>query len=366
MKRPLPIRSCMRQIFLIIAIWSTAISIQAQDLVGDSVSFADRAELIQVEESLLDSIRTVGQALESIQIEFEAYRSRTHTADSLLQEQLNHANKDASALQQEVHKLKGELSSLQRAARHLAQATRQLDTTTQDVRSEFRDSTSLLAGRFAALRQDLGSAKSELEQQVGVIRDNGGRRWTYTWAGLLGLLVVGGAGFLALRRGGSTAKDSDPAASLDELRAGMDKLDRDLREGMLKVDQDFIGKLEALMSQAPASAPSAADPDHSLALKVADEVTRIEQNLARMDASVKGYKQLVAGVGRMKENLQANGYELLELLNKPFHEGMKLTASFVPDDSLEDDERIIVRMYKPTVLFNGTMIQAGEVQVAQG
>ena len=336
----------------------------AQDVEGSA--FADSLTQAQLRDSLEQVKASLLIAEDRIERQGKDLDSLSRVVDGLAQEISEvkvQSNALAADLKQESGVNAGRFKGLQQADVDLDQ---RLDSTAKALGLVLRDSTTAIQSAYHEVRDSLRSLDSRTNTELGQVRSTTDERWTYTWAGLLGLLLVGGAGFLALRRGGSTAKDSDPAARLDELRGGLDKLDKDLREGMLIVDQEFLGKLEALMSQAPASAPSAADPDHSLALKVADEVTRIEQNLARMDASVKGYKQLVAGVGRMKENLQANGYELLELLNKPFHEGMKLTASFVPDDSLEDDERIIVRVYKPTVLFNGTMIQAGEVQVAQG
>jgi hypothetical protein len=40
-----------------------------------------------------------------------------------------------------------------------------------------------------------------------------------------------------------------------------------------------------------------------------------------MDSKTKGLKQLQASVGKLKDNLSANGYEMPELLGKQFHQG---------------------------------------------
>ena len=102
------------------------------------------------------------------------------------------------------------------------------------------------------------------------------------------------------------------------------------------------------------------------ALKVADEVTRIESNLARMDEGVKGYKQLAKSVANVKNNLQASGYEVVEMLGKPFNDGMIVEADFTMDESLAEGERIITRVKKPEVRFNGDVIQVGKITVSQG
>ena len=99
--------------------------------------------------------------------------------------------------------------------------------------------------------------------------------------------------------------------------------------------------------------------------KVADEIVRIETNLSRMDSSVKGYKQLSASVRRIKDNFLANGYEMVDMLGKPYSEGMKVLANFVPDESLKEGEQIITGIIKPQINYNGVMIQAAQITVSQ-
>ena len=48
-----------------------------------------------------------------------------------------------------------------------------------------------------------------------------------------------------------------------------------------------------------------------------------------MDNSVRGHKQLSKSIKQMKDNLLVNGYELVDMLGKDYHEGMKVTARVV-------------------------------------
>ena len=105
--------------------------------------------------------------------------------------------------------------------------------------------------------------------------------------------------------------------------------------------------------------------DHSLALKVADEIIRIELNLSRMDSSIKGYKQLAKAVQRIKDNFQANGYEIIDMLGKPYVAGMKAAVTFVTDESLEKGQQIISKIIKPQINYQQQMIQAAEIEVSQ-
>jgi hypothetical protein len=108
------------------------------------------------------------------------------------------------------------------------------------------------------------------------------------------------------------------------------------------------------------------EPDHSFAKRVADEIVRMRTNLSRMDESIKGFKQLSASVRKLEQSLNANQYELEDLLNKPYHEGMNLQANFVEGENLKEDESVITKIIKPQINYKGKVIQAAQVEVSQG
>ena len=110
-----------------------------------------------------------------------------------------------------------------------------------------------------------------------------------------------------------------------------------------------------------------AEPDHSLALKVAGEINLIERNIALMDAGTRGLKQLTRSVEKLKDNLNANGYEMPQLIGKPFHQGMKvIVTSSIPDENLEQGTEIITKVLIPQVNYNGIMIQTAQIEVSVG
>ena len=47
------------------------------------------------------------------------------------------------------------------------------------------------------------------------------------------------------------------------------------------------------------------------------------------------------GGGIFKNNYLSKGYEIADMLNKPYNEGMRINADFVLDENLEPDTRII-------------------------
>ena len=67
----------------------------------------------------------------------------------------------------------------------------------------------------------------------------------------------------------------------------------------------------------------------------------------------------------MKDNLLASGYEIVDMLGKPYHEGMKVTANFIEDNNLGEGQQIISDIIKPQINHNGQMIQAAQITVSQ-
>lgn len=137
-----------------------------------------------------------------------------------------------------------------------------------------------------------------------------------------------------------------------------------MQEESIKLDDKLLELFDKQMSNSHKFV-SNDKPDHSLALKVADEVARIELNMSRMDSSIRGYKQLAKAVSRIKDNFNANGYEIVDMLGKPYNEGMKVIAEFVLDEDLEEGQQIITGITKPQVNYNGQMIQAARITVSQ-
>ncbi len=155
--------------------------------------------------------------------------------------------------------------------------------------------------------------------------------------------------------------------SIDEVRKAQDALQTaqsKMQEESIKLDDKLLELFDKQLANT-SKAISDNYPDHSLALKVADEIVRIELNMSKMDSSIKGYKQLAKAVERIKDNFKANGYEIIGMLGEPYNEGMKVTANFVTDEDIEEGKQIITGITKPQINYNGQMIQAAQITVSQ-
>lgn len=155
-------------------------------------------------------------------------------------------------------------------------------------------------------------------------------------------------------------------SSIDEVRKAQERMQEEsikLDNRLMEIIDQQLNTAKAIQAATPNT--STAAPDHSLAMKVADEIVRIELNLSRMDSSIRGYKQLSKAVERIKNNFMAKGYEIIDMLGKPYNEGMKVTANFVVDENLKEGEQIITSITKPQINYNGKMIQAAQITVSQ-
>lgn len=179
---------------------------------------------------------------------------------------------------------------------------------------------------------------------------------------LLLVIIVGVTSRLAKR-----IKSGD--TSIDEVRKAQEALEvaqKKMQEESIKLDNQMLAIVQKqLDAYVPSANKTTGEPDHSLVVKLADEIARIETNLSKMDKSVRGYKQLVQAKDRMINNVRANGYEIISLLGQEYNDGMQFPARFVPDESLPEGKRIITGMIKMQVNYNGKMIQPAEIVVSQ-
>ena len=141
-----------------------------------------------------------------------------------------------------------------------------------------------------------------------------------------------------------------------------------LESEQLKLDEKLINLYESKLTEQKQQITNTSnkDIDHSLAIKVSDEIIRMQKNIASMPDDTRGLKQLTKALQRIKDTFKLNGYEMIDMLNKPYNDGMKVVANFVTDDSLESGQQIITRIIKPQINFNGIMIQSAQIEVSVG
>lgn len=222
---------------------------------------------------------------------------------------------------------------------------------------------------ISALRDSLYSVNNQLKNDISAtkktVTDNETRlsssikNKSITGIVILALLAVLGV-IVSFFLGKKVLKNDSAIENVKDAQSKLQSAQKKLEEESVQLDNKLIDLIEKKISSTVETTA-----DHSLALKVADEITRIELNLSKMDPAIKGYKQLTKGIERIKNNFMAKGYEIADMLGKPYNEGMRINADFVLDENMEPGTRIITAITKPQVIFNGELIQKAIVTVTQ-
>ena len=226
---------------------------------------------------------------------------------------------------------------------------------------------SKLAEKDNSIEGCLTDANKKIDDNAKASDDKISSRTTWGIGAGIVLLVVALLVYLILyRRINSKTSSID---GMKKVQGELQKAQAALQEESLKLDNKMIELLDKQLdvSKQQTSQPASSNqkPDHSLALKVADEIVRIKTNLMRMDANVKGHKQLSKAVERIEANFLANGYEIVDMLGKPYVEGVKAAVTFIDDDTLKTGDKVITKVIKPQINYNNIMIQAAQIEVSQ-
>lgn len=275
---------------------------------------------------------------------------------------MGYANNDSIAiveLQKQVNKQERIIGNLRGELRSAKSVQKELSTNIDSLQKKMENTQNDLSSLSEKMNFDITNTQKQITDNANSLGDNIKSKtiWGISVAVfIVGLLV---AVYLIINKRMQKGK-----SAIDKIKDAQ-KL---IQEESLKLDDKLVNLLNQQLNVKANSVNGVSNNnqiDHSLALKVADEIVRIEMNLSRMDASIKGHKQLSKAVERIKNNFLANGYEMVDMLGKSYNDGMKVVANFVSDENLKDGEQIITGIIKPQVNYNGKMIQAAQITVSQ-
>lgn len=281
---------------------------------------------------------------------------------SLWAQQPKDLPKELSEQKVQITKLQTQLKVQENTLYLQKQALQKLQTGKDSLAKQLQAQEKALQNLQTELSGKIEHNQQQAEKGFTALHQNLSKRTLYWGLGASLLLLLGGGVYYWLSK---RIRNNQT-----DIEAQLHKTKLSLEEETVKLDNKLVELLESQLKVREATpvvaAENAAAPDHSLALKVADEIVRINKNISQMDSSVKGLKQLTASVKRIQDNFAANGYELIEMLGKEYNEGMKAIANFTPSDKIETGKQIITRIIKPQVNYKGAMIQAAQIEVSVG
>ncbi len=231
------------------------------------------------------------------------------------------------------------------------------NTEIESIQKQVQSNSNAINHTAQELEVKIATAETSVNQKISEVGDSLSKTTLWIIIGILFAVIISGIVYLLLFKKQQSDK-TDIISQLSETKQSIDE----------KLVNEFSKNTEAFeaLSQLPRPDQSA-ELDHSLALKVADEITLIERNISHMNKDTKGLKPLIRAIERLKDNLLSKGYEMPELLGKPFIEGMKITIiTSIPDENLEKGRDLITKIIKPQVNFNEKLIQMAQVEVTVG
>jgi LPXTG-motif cell wall-anchored protein len=142
------------------------------------------------------------------------------------------------------------------------------------------------------------------------------------------------------------------------------KLFEEYNKQVAGIEQLFLSITELNKGKTP---DTIKEQDHSLTLKVADEVTRINAFANTLDPTKQEAIALKGSVNKIIDNFRANNYEIVNLLGQKYDERLKIEVVGEDiDPTLKAGEEIITKVIKPLVKYNGKQIQAAQVEISIG
>ena len=268
----------------------------------------------------------------------------------------------------EVHKLKSKLIEQERAIYQYNREIEEIKQTTERKIDSLQSLVNHNNENIQTIASDLGTkikqSESTTKDSISKLDKNMNQNKMYWFIGSIATLVLGGIVYWLLGRKIRNNKT--------DVESQIKKTQNNLVEEAIKLDSKLVEILESQLklkqeeNTQNSTNIATNEIDHSLALKVADEIVRIQKNISQMDSNTKGLKQLAASVKRIQDNFASNGYELVEMLGKEYNEGMKVIANFIPSEDIEKGKQVITRVIKPQVNYKGEMIQSAQIEISVG
>ncbi|QNA44305.1 septum formation initiator [Lacibacter sediminis] len=262
-----------------------------------------------------------------------------------------------NSLQSENSKLKSEIGTLNSK---LSNANKSIDS----LRTKTQDNSNAITQTANQLGIQIKETGDKNEGKITQVSESLSKNSLYGIIGVLSAILLSGLLYWLLRK----RQQTDKTDFIDQLSKTKSSIEESLVKEFGKQTELMDSQVQLIEQQkATLQTMPSAEPDHSLALKVASEINLIERNIALMDSKTKGLKQLQASVGKLKDNLSANGYEMPDLLGKQFHQGMKvIVTSTIPDENLDKDSEVITKVLIPQVNYNDKMIQTAQIETSKG
>lgn len=277
---------------------------------------------------------------------------------------------DLSRLKSQVERLSAEVVSLKTQEKKNANSITALSKTIDDqqvlidsLRSISTSNQEKIEATANILGKDIDSTRLSITENVSTLESSINAKSLLS--GIIGVIALILATAFFLHQRNKYSKNINAINSFDERINKIKEEQKTLEDEMASSSSKLLDAIEKQISimSSKKETKQPAEPDHSLAIAVANEIARIQQNLNHMDENVRGVSQLKNRAKAIITTLNSKQYEIPELLGKSYHEGDNMIATMEFNEELDEGTNRIKRVIKPQVSYAGKVIQQAEVVV---
>jgi len=339
----------MKKVILMLFIFCSIL--YAEDII-DVQDSTNIGYIYSIENELLDEIKENEKKLEKQQ-----------TGLKLLSEKLSEQQAKIIEINQKL--ISGREANLKLTKRNNAEIkalNTQIDIYYKELKSlekETYNNLTILRDSLGITSIKLSESSSETERKLVDIDNNMSTKTLYIIIGSLVLLLFIVIVFFILKisiKNKTKSLDEDIVKTRNKMEIETIKLDAKLVE--------ILEKQIKLTEQKPTVKDE--EIDHSIFIKVANEIQRMRRRIANMPEETKGIGALKNALRRLEEGLNDNEYELIDLTGKEYVDGLTTRARFVESGDIPKGQQLITKTIKLQVEYKGVIIQPSEIEVSIG
>lgn len=289
-----------------------------------------------------------------------------------LDKEIKPLTQKVNSLQVENSKLKSEIGTLNS---NLSNANKSIDS----LRIQTQKNSSDISQKSNDLGIKIKETGDKNEGKITEVSESLSKNSLYGIIGVLSAVLLSGLLYWVLSKKQRSDKtefegklENKTSSLKTDVISEIEKTKKELQQENIKLDLKLIGVLEnQLKGNRPSEVVGNSDEgstiDHSIPLKVADEITRINAYANTLDPNSQDAKALKSSVKRLINTFKASQYDIIDLLGQKYDDGMKvIVVNAIEDKNLNQGEEVISRIIKPLVKFNGEQIQAAQVDISIG
>lgn len=268
-----------------------------------------------------------------------------------------------SVLSSSVKSLKAQESTHHQKIAELTNRLERQNLQIDSLRNLANQNSKTIEEATKSLGNDIDITKQSLSDNVSLMNSSINSKALY--AGIVGLIAIIIAIVFFFYHKKQSSKNSEAIMGFEDRMKAINDEQKDLEKGIADASSKMMDVIEKQLSisQSLPAKETSNEPDHSLAIAIANEIARIQQNLNHMDESVKGVSQLKNRAKAILTTLNSKLYEIPDLLGKAYHEGDNMIATMELNEDLDEGTSRIKRVLKPQVSYSGKVIQQAEVVV---